>query len=213
MAAYGDFGDLLALSERLRACGPARYTLAGVAVFLGGRAYQTTVAWKPAGESGSSRAGPLACGEGDKDAPLLGSGGEEESAPPSTSIPPGWRSRTGAFKAILIASLPCRSDQSVHGLAPGRGLADGRVSLILVGPCSRLAFLAFLISIPRTGILPGAFPAFVEVAEAEEVRVLPAGGRVGGWNCDGERLPVEAAAGGVGVRVVRGGAQVFARAE
>jgi hypothetical protein len=143
------------------------------------------------------------------------------SSSPSAPVPPGWQSRTATFKAILIASLPCRSDQSVHGLAPGRAPADGRASLILVGPCSRPAFLAFLLSIPRTGIRAGAFPSFVEVVEAEEVRVLPdvsgggggaGGGRgVAGWNCDGEPLPPASAAGGVGVRVARGAATVFAR--
>jgi len=243
MAAYGYFGDLLALSERLRVLGPARYTVAGVAAFVGGRAYHTTVAWRPPGGGGgrSASASPPCVGPGcvvcedGKDAPLLPAAaaavaGEAEAEdgeatqpptprPPSPpAIPPGWLSRTAAFKAVLIASLPCRSDQSVHGLAPGRHLSDGRASLILVGPCSRWAFLAFLLSIPRTGIVPGAFPAFVEVLEAEEVRVLPVapsgGGKnpgAAGWNCDGEPLPPGAAAGGVGVRVGRGAVQVFSR--
>ena len=48
VGSYGYMGDLMALSERMRWLGPARYGLAGAATLLRGRAYGAAVSLLPA---------------------------------------------------------------------------------------------------------------------------------------------------------------------
>ena len=48
VGSYGYMGDLMALSERLRWLGPARYGLAGALTLLRGRAYGAAVSLLPA---------------------------------------------------------------------------------------------------------------------------------------------------------------------
>ncbi len=47
----------------------------------------------------------------------------------------------------------CRSDLSPVGLSPHSHMADGHIRLVLVRKCSRLKYLRFLASIPKTGWL------------------------------------------------------------
>ena len=48
VGSYGYMGDLMALSERMRWLGPARYGLAGALTLLRGRAYGAAVSLLPA---------------------------------------------------------------------------------------------------------------------------------------------------------------------
>ena len=48
VGSYGYMGDLMALSERMRWLGPARYGLAGALTLLRGRAYGASVSLLPA---------------------------------------------------------------------------------------------------------------------------------------------------------------------
>ena len=143
---------------------------------------------------------------------LDGEGNADDSAPTPSStsalaLPPaGWRHRDGRYAAVMLAALPCRSDRSVHGLAPDRHLADGLATLIAVDACSRKAFLTFLLAVARgrpLGELPGVTLATVTAAT---ITPLP-GATPGAWNVDGEPLPDAA----VEAAVLRGAVAVFAR--
>ena len=241
VASYGYMGTMLALSERLRWLGPARYNVAGALALVAGGSVGARVAWKPAPpgvlppgacgpECGTcARAGwpwvrrkgehtpagtPRRPRGGGSGAFLLseGQGDADDSAPtPSSSsplpLPPaGWRHRDGRYAAVMLAALPCRSDRSVHGLAPDRHLADGLATLIAVDACSRTSFLAFLLAVARgrpLGEVPGVTLATVTAASLSPLPGAPPGA----WNVDGESLPDAA----VEAAVLRGAVAVFAR--
>lgn len=57
----------------------------------------------------------------------------------------------GRYKSVMAVVTCCRSDMSTLGLAPQGHLCDGRIHLVLVRDTSRLNYLRFLASIPRTG--------------------------------------------------------------
>ena len=206
MASCGYFGDLLALSERIRWLGPARYGVAGLFALARLRRYELRIRYLPAeeeegeegeadcegggvGGSGSApatprtpAAGPLLPGAvGLAFARRAAAAAAPLSPPPSCPCPSeaGWRTDEGAFSAVLLACLPCRSDRSAGGIAPDRAMADGLASLVRVRRCSRLQFLRFLVAVSRDGarVVEGAaVAASAAAAAAATAGAAPEGG-------------------------------------
>jgi ceramide kinase len=85
----------------------------------------------------------------------------------------------------MLIVHPCRSDKTRAGMARHAHLADGRIKLVLVARCSPLQYLRFLLAMSRSGCVPGQLP-YVRVVDAVAVQVLPGGGELSSWNCDGE---------------------------
>jgi len=216
MASCGYFGDLLALSERIRWLGPARYGVAGLFALARLRRYELRIRYLPAeeeegeegeadgegggvGGSGSAPASPRTPAAG----PLLpgavglafarraAAAAAPLSPPPSCPCPSeaGWRTDEGAFSAVLLACLPCRSDRSAGGVAPDRAMADGLASLVRVRRCSRLQFLRFLVAVSRDGarVVEGAAVAASAAAAAAAAAAATAGAATEGGEEQGKK--------------------------
>ncbi|KAF8055035.1 hypothetical protein HT031_006851 [Scenedesmus sp. PABB004] len=145
-------------------------------------------------------------GAGGTHAQVAGAGVAATGAPG-----PGWRRlAAGSYTAVLVAVSSCRSEKSSAGVSPDGHLADGRLALIAVRRCGRLAFLRFLLALARRG-LPAAgdatLPPFCEVHRAVAVELHQARGAAP-WNIDGELL---VGANAVRIAVRPGLVDVFAR--
>ena len=216
MASCGYFGDLLALSERIRWLGPARYGVAGLFALARLRRYELRIRYLPAeeeeGEEGEAdgegggvggscsapasprtpAAGPLLPGAvGLAFARRAAAAAAPLSPPPSCPCPSeaGWRTDEGAFSAVLLACLPCRSDRSAGGVAPDRAMADGLASLVRVRRCSRLQFLRFLVAVSRDGarVVEGAAVAASAAAAAAAAAAATAGAATEGGEEQGKK--------------------------
>lgn len=108
--------------------------------------------------------------------------------------------------SIMLIVSPCRSDKTRAGMARYGHLSDGRLKLVLVRRCGRLAYLRFLLRMASTGVYPGCCP-HVEVRDAVAVRVELGGTATAAWNLDGELLTARAIRAEVQPSLVR----VFAR--
>ena len=207
MASCGYFGDLLALSEKMRWLGPARYGVAGFLTLAFLKRYDLRILYLPAeteGEGADERgsapetprtpaAWPLlpgavgrafACQQPASGAAATAAAAAASSSPrssPSITCPATeWKTVEGSFSAVLLACLPCRSDRSASGIAPDRAMADGLASLVRVRACSRLQFLRFLVAVSKDGA------RVVEEAAAAVSCSGGAGGGAGGGEGEGK---------------------------
>jgi len=181
IAGYGFMGDIITRSERLRWFGPARYDIAGIVTFLAHNSHKARVSFvrarKPKTAPSECKAACFWC-QGQKN--------QDPSAESRKDIPQDVEVVEGEFVSIMIAVMPCRSDKSPNGVVPHAHLSDGRLHLILVKKCPRWRYLAFLVSLAKRGIVPGAH-SFVEIIDCNWAHVEPVNA-TSVWSIDGETL-------------------------
>ncbi|KAJ9533266.1 hypothetical protein QJQ45_018391 [Haematococcus lacustris] len=130
-----------------------------------------------------------------------------QQGPDQAMLDESWVVEEGEWVSVMVLVTPCRSDKTKAGILPYAHLNDGRLYLVLVGQCSRLEYLHFLLRLSGQGLVDGCLP-FVRVIPITAAQARPVGeGPHSCWNVDGELLPHNACE----LKVQRGHVDVFAR--
>ena len=141
---------------------PARYQVAGTRAVLAGRSFRVGACTGARGVWGSRAECPRVAQAEIEYQPVGGDGKPVR--------------RSGRFKAVNVALIPCITPDAKLGMAPGKSLNDGAARLIMVQHCWRWRFLQFLTRVAgRKDQFALPFVDAVDVTAIPSPR-LPAGG-------------------------------------
>ncbi|KAJ3632119.1 hypothetical protein Zmor_022079 [Zophobas morio] len=158
MMSYGFLGDVMRTSEKYRWMGPSRYDYAGFQRVMTPEFYYGRISFK--------RAVPLNDSETDRE---------------------GWTHVEGEHLCVNIAVCRCQCAKCPGGMAPQNKLDDGIADLILVGKCSRTAYIHHLLKLSDINEDHFNFK-FVKHERITELKYNALGDTSSCWNIDGELL-------------------------
>ena len=104
-----------------------------------------------------------------------------------------WRVVRGRWVAFNSHLITCRCREAPRGGSPHSHLGDGYVQIFLVGECSRIQFLRFLMLISQRNPNFLHLCPFIKTVRARRFSFHPiissaADSPLPPWNCDGEAL-------------------------